>query len=129
MTARLLKRHELWPIFLKVERVHIYPLLFLLLFTIIFIIILWFIIIIILLLLLFINNNILIIDLAFCNYFLFPYLKMLFSGIGLKSQSALGSAICQCMQGMLLQDYENCFKDWIRRLKQGVINKGGFHKV
>lgn len=63
-------------------------------------------------------------DLAPYDYFLFPKLKMLLSDKSYKS--LIGSAIYQCLQGIPLQDYENCFKNWIKRLKPCVLDKGEY---
>lgn len=65
-------------------------------------------------------------DLAPCDFFLFPKLKKHLSGRRYRSRSALGSAIHQFLLSVPKQSYENCFKNWIKRLKQCVQAGGDY---
>ncbi len=65
-------------------------------------------------------------DLAPCDYFLFPKLKKQLAGRRYRSRQALGSAVYQCMLGIPKHEYENAFKNWIKRLKLCVLNKGSY---
>lgn len=65
-------------------------------------------------------------DLAPCDYFLFPRLKKHLAGRHYKSRQALGSAVYQCMLGIHESEYENAFKNWIKRLKLCVRCNGDY---
>lgn len=65
-------------------------------------------------------------DLAPCDYFLFPKLKKHLSGRRYRSRHALGSAVYQCMLGIPENEYENAFKNWIKRLRLCVQSKGDY---
>lgn len=65
-------------------------------------------------------------DLAPCDYFLFPRLKKYLSGRHFRSRQALGSAVYQYMLSIPKHTYENCFKNWIKRLKLCVRVKGDY---
>ena len=49
-------------------------------------------------------------DLAPCDYFLFPKLKYHLSGRRYNSRNALGSADYQCLIGVPIEKYDKCFK-------------------
>ena len=49
-------------------------------------------------------------NLAPCDYFLFPKLKFHLAVKTCKSRNALGSAVYQCLMGVPIQDYEQCFQ-------------------
>ena len=57
-------------------------------------------------------------DLAPCDYFLFPKLKYHLSGRRYNSQNSLGSAVYQYLKSFPVEEYENCFKRLIERLKR-----------
>ena len=59
-----------------------------------------------------------------CNFFLFPLLKKTLSGHHNESQTALGSAIYQCLQGIPKKAYFSAFTEWISRLEKCVFVKG-----
>ena len=67
-------------------------------------------------------------------FFLFPKLKKKkkkkkkkhLSGRGYRSRSALESAVHQFLMGVPKDEYENCFKNWIKRLKRCVLAKGEY---
>ena len=65
-------------------------------------------------------------DLSPCDFFLFPLLKKSLSGRRYESQSALGSAIYQCLQGIPKNDYFSAFTEWISRLEKCVSVKGEY---
>ena len=65
-------------------------------------------------------------DLAPCDFFLFPKLKKHLSGRRYRSRTALGSAIHQYLIGVPKEEYENCFRSWIKRLKRCVLAKGDY---
>ena len=63
-------------------------------------------------------------DLSPCDFFLFPLLKKTLSGRRYESQSALGSAIHQCLQDIPKKAYFSAFTEWISRLEKCVSVKG-----
>ena len=65
-------------------------------------------------------------DLSPCDFFLFPLLKKTLSGHRYESQSALGSAIYQCLQGIPKKAYFSAFREWILRLEKCVSIKGEY---
>ena len=65
-------------------------------------------------------------DLAPCDYFLFPRLKKYLTGRKYKTRKDLGSAIFQCLKGIPRNDYENAFKNWIKRLKMCIAHGGEY---
>ena len=46
-----------------------------------------------------------------CDFFLFPRLKKMLSGIKYTPRSSLGSAIYQCLQQIPKKDYLSAFRD------------------
>ena len=52
-----------------------------------------------------------------CDFFLFPRLKKTLSGNKYTSKSSLGSAIYQCLQQILKEDYLSAFRDWVKKLQ------------
>ena len=67
--------------------------------------------------------------LAPCDFCLFPKLKkekQTLSGRRYRSRSALVSAVNQFLMGVHKDEYENCFKHWIKRLKRCVLAKGEY---
>ena len=65
-------------------------------------------------------------DLAPCDFFLFARLKRFLTGRKYKTRTQLGSAIFQCLKGIPREDYENAFKNWIKRLKLCIAHKGEY---
>ena len=65
-------------------------------------------------------------DLSPCDFFLFPLLKKTLSGRRYESRSALGTAIYQCLQGILKTAYFSAFTEWISRLEKCVSVKGEY---
>ena len=65
-------------------------------------------------------------DLSPCDFFQFPLLKKTLSGHRYESQSALGSAIYQCLQGLPKKAYFSAFTEWILRLEKCVSVKGEY---
>ena len=65
-------------------------------------------------------------DLAPCDFFLFPRLKRQLTGRKYQTRKNLGSAIFQFLNSIPRKDYENAFKNWIKRLKLCVSNSGEF---
>ena len=65
-------------------------------------------------------------DPATCDFFLFSRLKKHLSGRKYKTRKNLGSAIFQCLNSIPRKDYENAFKNWIKRLKLCVSHGGVF---
>ena len=61
-----------------------------------------------------------------CDFFLFPRLKKILSGNKYMSRSSLGSAIYQCLQQILKEDYLSAFRDWVKRLQKCVSVKGEY---
>ena len=57
---------------------------------------------------------------------LFPRLKKMLSGNKYTSRSSLGSAIYQCLQLILKEDYLSAFRDWVKRLQKSVSVKGEY---
>ena len=55
-------------------------------------------------------------DLSPNDLFLFPRLKKGLSGNKYTSRSSFGSAICQCLQQIPIEDYLSAFRDWVKRL-------------
>ena len=68
-------------------------------------------------------------DLALCDSFLSLKLKKHLFDMRYRSRSVLGSAVHQFLMGVPKDEYENCFKSWIKRLKQRVAAKGEYLKV
>ena len=56
-------------------------------------------------------------DLSPCEFFLFPRLKKMLSGNKYTSRSSLGSAMYQCLQQILKEDYLSALRDWVKRLQ------------
>ena len=65
-------------------------------------------------------------DLRPCDFFLFPRLKKMLSGNKYTSRSSLGSAIYQCLQQILKEDYLSAFREWVKRLQKCVSVKGEY---
>ena len=66
-------------------------------------------------------------DLSPWDFFLFPGLKKMLSGNKYTSRSFLGSAIYQCLQQILKEDYLSAFRDdWVKRLQKCVSIKGEY---
>ena len=65
-------------------------------------------------------------DLSPIEVFLFPLLKKTLSGRRYEFQSALGSAIYQCLQGIPKKAYFSAFTEWISRLEKCVSIKGEY---
>ena len=65
-------------------------------------------------------------DLSPCDFFLFPRLKKMLSGNKYMSRSSLGSAIYQCLQQIIKEDYLSAFRDWVKRLQKCVSVKGEY---
>ena len=65
-------------------------------------------------------------DLNPCDFFLFPRLKKMLSGIKYTSRSSLGSAIHQCRQQIPKEDYLSAFRDWAKKLQKCVSVKGKY---
>ena len=63
-----------------------------------------------------------------CDFLLFPRLKKMLSGNKYTSRSSLGSAIYQCLQQILKEDYLSAFRDWVKRLQKCVSVKGEYFK-
>ena len=64
-------------------------------------------------------------DLSPCDFFLFPRLKKMLSGNKYTSRSPLGSAIYQCLQQILKEDYLSAFRDSVKKLQKNCFSKGG----
>ena len=67
-------------------------------------------------------------DLAQCIFFLFPKLKSTYLVADHRSRSAFGSAVYQFLMSVLKDECGNCFKKWIKRLKQCVLAKGEYYE-
>ena len=65
-------------------------------------------------------------DLSPCDFFLFPRLKKILSGIKYTSRSSLGSAIYQCLQQKPKEGYLSAFRDWVKRLQKCVSVKAEY---
>ena len=65
-------------------------------------------------------------DLAPCDFFLFPRLKKHLAGRKYQSHKNLGSTIFPCLNSLPQKDYENAFKNWIKRLKLCVSHGGEY---
>ena len=65
-------------------------------------------------------------DLAPCDFFLFPHLKRQLAGRRFDSRSALGSAVFQCLHQVPKNDFKRSFLDWVQRLKLCVAAKGAY---
>ena len=65
-------------------------------------------------------------DLSPCDFFLFPRLKKILSGINYTSRSSLGSTIYQCLQQIPKEDHLSAFRDWVKRLQKCVSVKGEY---
>ncbi|MEW8545018.1 MAG: hypothetical protein AB2693_15955, partial [Candidatus Thiodiazotropha sp.] len=68
-------------------------------------------------------------DLSPCDYFFFSIsskLKKQLAGRRYRTRQALASAVYQCMLGIPENEYEDAFKNWIKRLKLCVRNKGNY---
>ena len=65
-------------------------------------------------------------DRAPCDFFLFPRLKKNLAGRKYQTRKNLGSAIFQCLNSIPRKDYENAFKNWIKRLKLCVSHGGKY---
>ena len=65
-------------------------------------------------------------DLAPCDYFLFPKLRFHLSGKNIRQDISLGFALYQFFMGVPIQDYERCFHNWINRLKRCMSAGGEF---
>ena len=63
-------------------------------------------------------------DLSPCDFFLFPRLKKMLYGNKYTSRGSLGSAIYQCLQQILKEDYLSAFPDWVKRLQKCISIKG-----
>ena len=59
-------------------------------------------------------------DLSPCDFFLFHSLRKTLSGRRYESQSALSSAIYQCLQGLPKKAYFSVFTEWISILEKYV---------
>ena len=65
-------------------------------------------------------------DLAPCDFFLFPRLKKHLAGRKYQTRKNLGAAIFQCLKSIPRNDYENAFRNWIKRLKLCVSHGGEY---
>ena len=65
-------------------------------------------------------------DLAPCDFFLFPRLKIHLAGRKYQMHKNLGWAIFQCLNCIPRKDYENAFENWIKRLKLCVSHGGQY---
>ena len=65
-------------------------------------------------------------DLAPCDFFLFPKLKSFFAGRKYQSRQALGSAIPQYLITVPKSAYRDAFKKWIHRLKLCIASHGEY---
>ena len=48
------------------------------------------------------------------------------SGNKYTSRSSLGSAVYQCLQQILKEDYLSAFRDWVKRLHKCISVKGEY---
>ena len=67
-------------------------------------------------------------DLSLCDFFLFPRLKKMLSGNKYTSRSSFGSAIYQCLQQILKEDYLSAFRDWVKVTKM-CFSEGGIRNM
>ena len=65
-------------------------------------------------------------DLAPCDFFLFPRLKKHLAGRKYQTRKTFGLAIFHCLNGIPRKDYENAFKNWIKRLKICLSHGGEY---
>ena len=69
-------------------------------------------------------------DLSPRDFFLFPRLKKMLSGIKYTSRRLLSSAIYQCLQQIPKEDYLSAFRDWVNRLQKCVsVKKEYFERL
>ena len=64
-------------------------------------------------------------DLSPCDFFLFPGLKKKLAGRKYTSHQMLGATL-NLLRDIPEKDYEKAFKDWIKRLRLCVSDKGEF---
>ena len=67
-------------------------------------------------------------DLAPCDFFLFPKLKAFLAGRKYQSRQALGSAIHQYLITVPKSAYSDAFKKWIHRLKLCISSHQNFQR-
>ena len=65
-------------------------------------------------------------DLAPADFFLFPKLKRMLSGRKYGSRNAVASAVYQCLKRIPKKDYENAFRNWLKRLKLCISHNGDY---
>ena len=65
-------------------------------------------------------------DLSPCDFFLFPRLKKMLSGNKYTARSSLGSAIYQCLQQILKEDYLSAFSRLGKKVKKMCFSKGEY---
>ena len=65
-------------------------------------------------------------DLAPAGFFLFPKLKRVLSGRKYGSRNAVASVVNRCLKRIPKTDYENAFREWLKRLKLCVSHNGEY---
>lgn len=65
-------------------------------------------------------------DLAPCDFWLFPKLKLALRGQRFSSRQSLGRAVSQAIQDIPQNEWSACFQEWKRRLQLCVDNKGEY---
>jgi hypothetical protein len=64
-------------------------------------------------------------DLAPCDFWLFPKVKMTMKGKRFESIQDLEAALTQQLKTLTKQDFQNCFRKWQERLDKCVRSEGG----
>jgi hypothetical protein len=65
-------------------------------------------------------------DLAPCNFWLFPKLKLTMKGKHFVSIPETEAATTTRLKGLMKDDFQNCFKKWQERCNKSMASQGGY---